>query len=50
MVVLHVDLETRRYAPEHEELGNTQNTQKVRFAQDCMCVSISSKGLGCPLD
>ena len=36
-VGLHVDLETRRYAPEHEVLGNTQNTQKGRYAQDCQC-------------
>ena len=34
---LHVDLETRRYAPEHEVLGNTQNTQKGCYAQDCQC-------------
>ena len=55
---LHVDLETRRYAPEHEVLGNTQNTQKKALhvweettkytkkaaaPQDCMCVpSVSS--------
>ena len=28
---LHVDLETRRYAPEHNVLGNTPNTSK----KDC---------------
>ena len=32
---LHVEVETRRYAPEHEVLGNTQNTQKKG---DCMWV------------
>ena len=46
---LHVDLETTKYtkytkkaaAPQDcmwiEKPQNTQNTQKKRFAQDCMC-------------
>jgi hypothetical protein len=32
-----VILETRRYAPEHNVLGNTQNTQKERLRRRTAC-------------